>query len=137
MVPHIAYDLMQLIEVAKSVPRGREAETVSENALIDAVLVYARKLLVFMDPPPKKYWREGDVYATDYVDTWAIPTSWWGEANREIMKTISTRAAHICLDRLTKVSWNTDAIAGSITDAMLSFLRQLDPPYLSVFERSV
>lgn len=137
MVPHIAYDLMQLIEVARSVPKGRAARTAAENALIDAVLLYARKLLVFMDPPPRRERREGDVYAVDYIPTWTIPPSWWADANQDIMKAISTRAAHICLSRLTKISWNTDAVAGSITEAMLAFLRQLGHPYSLEFERSI
>ena len=137
MVPHIAYDLVQMIQVARLVPKGRGAQTVSENALIDAVLMYARKLLGFMDPPPRKDWREGDVYALDYISTWEMPASWWADANRDIMKAISTRAAHISLHRLTKVSWNTDAIAGSITDAMLAFLRQLDQPHVAEFELNI
>lgn len=137
MVEHIAYDLTQMIEVAKIVPKGRSARSVTENALIDGVLVYARKLLVFMDPPKRRDWREGDVYAVDYAPNWTIPASWWAHTNQDVLKAISTRAAHICLARLDHLAWNTDAIAGSITEAMLDFIRNLPREYQVEFERSV
>jgi hypothetical protein len=136
MIPHIAYDLVQMLEVAKVLPKGRPARTIAENALIDGMLVYARKLLVFMDPPSRKDWREGDVYACDYIDGWQIPPSWWAHSNPEVMKAISTRAAHICLARIERIGWNTDAIAGSIAEAMLSFIKQLDDQYRDAFVAS-
>lgn len=120
LIPHIAYDLVQMMEVAKVLPKGRSARSIVENALVDGMLVYSRKLLVFMDAPPRRERREGDAFARDYVDGWRIPKSWWAHSNPEVMKAISTRAAHICLARTTRIEWNTDAIAGSITEAMLS-----------------
>lgn len=125
---------MQMIECAKLAPRGRSARYPRENAFIDVTLVYARKLLAFMDPPPnQRDWRKGDVFACDYVDGWTIPASWWAGPNSAVMKAISTRAAHICLDRLDMVAWNIDAIAGSVTEAMRDFFLRLEEPFVTAF----
>lgn len=134
LVPHIHYDLTQLVEVGMLCPWGRSAETVEENVFIDGALVYARKLLAFLDAPEdQREWREGDVFARDYNDEWRIPPSWWTNANREVMKAISTRAAHICVARIDKYAWNIPAVAGSITEAMLAFIRSLDDRYEAAF----
>lgn len=127
MVEHIAFDMRQLDRMRPLLPRGGAA-TDTENAAVVAFLLAARNLLGFFDPPPQRDHRRGDVFAFQFVPGWVMPEPGWNHSTADMRRAISTRVAHICLDRTEKLGWVVPVIYGPLERASASFFRSLDEP---------
>jgi len=143
MVEHVAFDIGQLRQQFDSLKPG-VARTGADNAALYSFLLHARNLLGFYWPPPKKDQRKGDVYAFDYVSGFVlaqppITKSVDGVEQpvgiAELKRVISTKVAHICLDRRERVAWTTGVIYEVCNHGSEEFLVQVQEPYRSMFRQ--
>ena len=135
MVEHVAFDIGQLNAQFSALAVGRVARTPAENASLYSFLLHARNLLGFYWPPRERDRRNGDVFAFDFVPGLVIADPGLNQSISEIKKVISTRVAHICLDRTKKVGWSATTIHDVLDDAGSQFLEQVQEPYRIRFVR--
>lgn len=136
MVPHVAYDMSQLNAQFNALASGGQARTPAEHATINSFLLHARNLIGFYWPPPAKYRRPGDVFAFDFVPGLVLPQPANTQSAQYLNKMISTRTAHLCLDRASPVAWSAGTIHAALHNAGAEFLSQVPEPYLIRFARS-
>jgi hypothetical protein len=135
MVEHVAFDMGQQRALYDVVLKVRVAQTAAENAALYAFLLHSRNLLGFYWPPPRERQQDGDVFAMDYVRGLELAKPRLDHSVAELKKAISTRVAHICLLRISKVGWASPVIMEVLFDASSEFLAQVQEPYRSEFVR--